>query len=91
MQDATNRPRARSGLQARVVNGETIVLDRNSLQVHQFNATASDVWTWCTGRMTEVEIAAMVAEKYDVEPAQAANDVKVLVAQFRTLGLLGQD
>ncbi len=38
-----------------------------------------------------LEIAARVAEKYDVEPAQAAKDVKVVVAQFRKLGLLGQE
>lgn len=91
MQDATNRPRVREDLSARLVKGETVVLDRSSLQVHQFNATASHVWSLCTGRLTEAEIASRVAETYDVEPAQAAKDVQALVAQFRTLGLLGQE
>lgn len=91
MQNDNNRPRVRSGLTARVVNGETVVLDRGGLKVHQFNTTASDIWTLCTGAFTEAEIAKRVADAYDVEPAQAARDVTVLVGQFRELGLLGQD
>jgi hypothetical protein len=87
----SDRPRVRTDLSARVVKGEMVVLDRTSLKVHQFNATASHIWTLCTGRLTEADIASKVAEAYQVEPAQAARDVKVLVGQFRKLGLLGQE
>jgi hypothetical protein len=73
-----------------MVNGETVVLDRKAQKVHQFNHTASHIWSLCTGRLTEAEIASSVAETFEVEPAQAANDVRAVVARFRELGLLGQ-
>jgi hypothetical protein len=85
------RPKARTDLSARVVKGETVVLDRDSQQVHQLNATASHVWGLCNGSLTEAEIASSIVETFDVEPAQAQHDVKVLVAQFRNLGLLGSE
>ena len=90
MQAVGRRPQARSGLSTRVVKGETVVLDRDSHKVHQFNNTAGLIWSLCTGKLTEGEIAQRVVEKFDVEPAQAAKDVKALLAQFLKLGLLGR-
>jgi hypothetical protein len=90
MQGGGIHPRARADLSTRVVGGETVVLDRNGLRVHQFNETASHVWGLCTGELTEAEIADTLAEAYEVEPAKAAQDVTALLAQFRELGLLTQ-
>lgn len=88
---AETGPRARPDLSIRVVGGEAVVLDRSSLRVHQFNATASHVWGLCTGQLTEAEIADDLAETYEVEPGQAAQDVTIVIAQFRELGLLAQE
>lgn len=75
-------------MSARVIAGETVVLDRDGGRVHQLNATASYVWERCDGRASLTEIAHGLAEMYDVEPGQAAADVATLVGQFRALGLL---
>lgn len=91
MQTTGHGPKARTDLSVREIGGETVVLDRLGLQVHQFNATATHVWELCDGGRTEADIAGAVAEAYDVEPEQAARDVTMLVAQFRELGLLAHE
>lgn len=81
-------PKKRDDVSARVIAGETVVLDRDGGKVHQLNATASYVWERCDGRANPIEIAQELSEEYDVEPGQAARDVATLVGQFRELGLL---
>jgi PqqD family protein of HPr-rel-A system len=81
-------PKKRDDVSARVIAGETVVLDRDGGRVHQLNATASYVWERCDGRASAAEIARDLAEKYDVEPDRAADDVASLVGQFQELGLL---
>jgi hypothetical protein len=84
-------PRVRADLSVREIDGETVVLDRRGLKVHQFNATASRVWELCDGERTEAEIADAVAEAFEVDPERAVRDVAVVVGQFRELGLLAQE
>ena len=91
MQDVGRGPKARTNLSVRQVDGETVVLDRGSLKVHQLNATASHVWELCTGERTEAEIADDLAEAFDIDPVQAGKDVTTLIVQFRELGLLAQE
>jgi PqqD family protein of HPr-rel-A system len=81
-------PKKRDDVSARVIAGETVVLDRDGGRVHQLNATASYVWERCDGSASPTEIARDLSEQYDVEPDQAASDVAILVGQFRELGLL---
>jgi hypothetical protein len=83
------RPRQRPDLTARVVGGETVVLDRVSNQVHQLNATASFVWRHCDGAHTPPEIAAALLEAFDVDPLTARDAVVGTLHQFDDLGLLG--
>lgn len=84
-------PRPRPDLNARSVEGEWVVLDRAGGQVHQLNATASFVWSKLDGHTSPRDLAAAVAEAFDVEPEIAAQDVAVLLNQFRTLQLLERD
>ena len=81
-------PKKRDDVSARVIAGETVVLDRDGGRVHQLNATASYVWERCDGSASPTEIARDLSEQYGVEPDQAASDVAILVGQFRELGLL---
>jgi hypothetical protein len=81
-------PKKRDDVSARVIAGETVVLDRDGGRVHQLNATASYVWERCDGSASPTEIARDLSEQYDVEPDQAVSDVTILVGQFRELGLL---
>jgi hypothetical protein len=86
-----DRPRRRADVQARDLDGETLVLDRAGGLIHQLNGTATFVWTRCTGDHSLVDIARDLADTFDVEPETAAHDVETTVAQFRTLKLVDTD
>jgi hypothetical protein len=81
-------PRRRADVRMRIIDGETVVLDRHEGLIHQFNQTASYIWEWCDGKSTTVEIAQQLAEAFDVPPATAADDVAAIVRRLQALNLL---
>ena len=81
-------PKQRSGVSVRMVEGETIVLDRHTGLIHQLNRTASYVWDRCNGRFTVREIAHQLAEVFDIDPQTAVKDVAAVVEQLQELKLL---
>jgi hypothetical protein len=84
-------PRARPDVTARAVDGEAVLLDRANGRVHQFNRTASFVWSRLDGHASPQDVAVAVAEAFDVDAETASRDVAALVEQLRTLGLLAPD
>ena len=82
------RPAQRPGLVVRIVDGEAVVLDRSSEQVHRLNSTATCVWTHCDGSRTVEDVAAIVAETFAADPAQVLADTRTVVDQLSGLGLL---
>ena len=84
-------PRARPDLTARAVDGEAVLLDRAGGKVHQFDRTATFIWSRLDGRTSARDLAAAVAEAFDVEPETAGRDVEALLEQFRALDLLERD
>jgi len=83
--------RSRPDLKARVVDGETVLLDRAGGRVHQLNVTASFVWSKLDGSASPRDVATAVAEAFDVDPQTAVRDVDALLEQFRALNLLTVD
>jgi len=84
-------PRARPDLTARAVDGEAVLLDRAGGKVHQFNRTATFIWSRLDGRTSPENLAAALAEAFEVEPETAGRDVEALLQQLRALGLLAAD
>jgi hypothetical protein len=72
----------------RVVGDECVLLDRDAGLVHQFNVTASFVWDRCDGWSTVDDIAARMAERFEVDPGVARVDVVAVVRQLLDLKLL---
>ena len=72
----------------RIIEGETVVLDRHGGLIHQFNQTASYIWERCDGKSTVAEIARQLNEGFDVHPTTAADDVVVIVRRLQELNLL---
>ncbi|SRR5712692_3270730 len=85
---AVNYPRRRSDVNSRVVDGETVVLDRQNGLIHQLNHTATYIWERCDGRATVGEIAAQLAETFAVASEIAINDVVRVTRHFQDLQLL---
>lgn len=81
-------PKRRSDVSVRVVEGETVVLDRQGELIHQLNQTASSIWDRCDGESTLEEIANRLAEAFDVDSEAAARDVASVVGQLHSLNLL---
>jgi hypothetical protein len=81
-------PRRRADVNVRVIEGDTLVLDRRLRQIHQLNATASFVWDRCDGQHAVTEIAAALAGDFEVDPEIAERDAAATVRQFAQAGLL---
>ena len=85
---AENHLRRRSDVNTRMVEGEIVVLDRQKGLIHQLNQTATYIWERCDGKSTVAEIAAQLAEAFDVASETASKDVVRVVRQFQDLQLL---
>jgi hypothetical protein len=81
-------PRRRADVRIRIIEGETVVLNRQGGLIHQFNQTASYIWERCDGKSTAAEIAQQLAEAFDVSPKTAADDVAAIIRQLQELNLL---
>jgi PqqD family protein of HPr-rel-A system len=83
-------PTHRPDLIARRIEGEVVVLDQEAGKVHQLNPTASRIWECCDGSASIADIAARVAEEFDVPAGTAHEDVVSALAEFERLGLLAK-
>jgi hypothetical protein len=84
-------PMRRSDLTARIVEGEVVILDRQTDHVHRLNATASYIWNRCDGRHTADAIASQLADEYNQPSEVVAQDVMATLENLRKLGLLAGD
>src|SRR5690242_1673573 len=81
-------PKRRSDVRSHLIEGETVVLDRQAGLIHQLNDTASYVWERCDGQSTVSDIAHQLAQAFDVDLTVATRDVRAMVAQLEALHLL---
>jgi hypothetical protein len=72
----------------REVDGEILLLDTESNLIHQLNTTASFIWRICQEGASAGEIAARVAENFDVEEDIARADLEKTIDQFRALKIV---
>ena len=82
------RPKRRSDLLVRSVEGDVVVLDRRDEKIHQLNATAAFIWECCDGRHSVVDIAQRLATQFKVDLGVVKGDVAGAVLKLRDLGLL---
>ncbi len=72
----------------REIGEEIVVLDVESNQVHQLNPTASFIWRQCGQGLGSDDIAARLAEAFDIDVETARRDTQALLASLASLGLL---
>ena len=78
---------------ARVVAGETLIVPIRAkvgdlASIYSFNGTGSLIWKLLESPRTVAELAAAVAQAYEVEPAQAELDVTSFVSEMKSVGLV---
>jgi hypothetical protein len=79
-------PRPAAGLDSRVVDGEAVLFDGETL--HRLDPAATAVWELLDGRTPESELVRVLSERYGVDPAAMARDVATLVATLADRGLV---
>jgi hypothetical protein len=78
---------------ARVVAGETLIVPVRAkvgdlASIYSFNGTGSLIWKLLDSPRTVAQLAAAVAQEYEVEPAQAEQDVADFVSEMKSVGLV---
>ena len=78
---------------ARVVAGETLIVPIRGkvgdlASIYSFNATGTLIWKLLASPKTVAQLAASVAQEYDVDPAQAERDVTSFVGEMKAVGLV---
>ena len=81
-------PKKRNDVNARLVDQEIVVLDRQNGTIHQLNQAASFVWEQCDGESTLEEIAKRMTEAFEVDFRTAISDVRKAIQQLNDIGLL---
>ena len=81
-------PKKRNDVNARLVDLEIVVLDRQHGSIHQLNQTASFVWEQCDGESTLEKIANRLTEAFAVDFSTAMSDVRKVIQQLNDIGLL---
>jgi len=78
----------RDDLILRRVQQELLLLDTEFNKIHQLNETASFIWDNWEQVPDVVEIAKLLAQKFDVGEDVALSDVSAMVGRLRELNLL---
>ena len=78
---------------ARVVAGETLIVPVRAkvgdlASIYSFNGTGTLIWKLLESPKTLAELAAMVAQEYEVDPSQAERDVTSFVGEMKAVGLV---
>jgi coenzyme PQQ synthesis protein D (PqqD) len=88
---ATVRARPSGSVRRFDVDGGLLLLETSSHTLWAYNDSARHVWGLLEGGRSEREIAADLAECFGVADETAQRDVRAILQQWRSLGLIGSD
>ncbi|MBQ9986447.1 MAG: PqqD family protein [Oscillospiraceae bacterium] len=83
----------KEGFVLRRVLDEAIVIasgeaSKNFHGMVKLNDSAADIWGWISEGLSESDIAAKLAEKYELDADKAEADVKAMISQMSDNGFL---
>ena len=78
---------------ARVVAGEMLLVPIRGkvgdlASIYSFNSTGSLIWNLLETPHTMTQLAAAIANAYEIEPGQAEHDVTKFVTEMKAVGLV---
>lgn len=86
--DLDDTPRRRDDLASVELDGETVMYDERTGELHTLNRTATVVWGCLDGSTTLRQLVEDIAQAFAVEPAAVAGDLMELVRSLGRQGLL---
>ena len=90
MIDSTYIPKNRADVILQEVDGESLILDNNTQEIHQLNDTATFIWQRCTGNNSIANIISQVIKNYDISDDSARADVLGVISNLKDLKLLDE-
>jgi PqqD family protein of HPr-rel-A system len=81
-------PKARDELTIVHLDGESVVYDGSSGDLHHLNMSATAVLDLCDGTSTIAELAADLADAFDIPSDRVEPDIRSLLRQLRRADLL---
>jgi hypothetical protein len=72
----------------RILAEEAIVINFDSSFFYNLNPVGTFIWERCDGSHSIDEIAAALAQEYEVEPEEAARDCREFIQELLDQGLL---
>jgi PqqD family protein of HPr-rel-A system len=81
-------PRVRDDLHVVELDGEAVVYDEATGDLHHLNAVATVVLDLCDGSATAREVARDVALAFEEAPPDVERHVRRCIREFRSVGLL---
>ncbi len=82
------RPTVREGLTVVELDGEAVIYDEQTSDLHHLNPTATIVFGLCDGSATITDISTDISEAFGVPAAEVEGQVRTLIRQFRKAKLL---
>lgn len=82
------KPMVRDDLTIVHLDGEAVIFDGRSGELHHLNPTATIVLGLCDGSASIAELSADVSRAFDVPSDEVESQVRAVVRRFRTAGLL---
>jgi PqqD family protein of HPr-rel-A system len=82
------RPRAREDLATVELDGEVVIYDEASGDLHHLNPTATLVFSMCDGNATIAELAADIGEVFGMSTDDVERQIRSLLRQLRRQRLI---
>jgi PqqD family protein of HPr-rel-A system len=82
------KPKVRDGLTVVELDGEAVIYDEETTELHLLNPTATIVFGLCDGTGTMREMAVDISEAFGVPVGEVEAQVRTLIRQFRKVELL---
>ena len=82
------RLRAREDLTVVEIDGESVVYDEATGNLHHLNPTATVVFSLCDGTVSARELAVEIAEAFDQPTDEVERQVRRLLRELRAQGLV---
>ena len=72
----------------RIIEGEAVILSMETKVLRGLNPVGSRVWELIDGGRSMEEIVGVIVKEFEVEPPQAAEDVRSFVQELLDKGLV---